>query len=159
MCYRLFLGFLRAIHEQGVSRGALYRASPQLCENFEHNVAAQDATVLLLQRQVSVLKIEHAERVLTRPSGKTSSKTESIRSVHYKYRVDELNEPPLRCLGIRSLLPLPGRDPLTGSTDLKIRRWDHCSPERTYCISGSSVKGVGNDEFSKTKSRFGVQVV
>ncbi|GJV92454.1 ribonuclease H-like domain, reverse transcriptase, RNA-dependent DNA polymerase [Tanacetum coccineum] len=31
----------RAIHEQGVSRGALYRASPQLCENFEHNVAAQ----------------------------------------------------------------------------------------------------------------------
>ncbi|GJX73710.1 PPLZ02-like protein, partial [Tanacetum coccineum] len=34
-------GFLRAIHEQGVSRGALGRASPQLCGNFEHNVAAQ----------------------------------------------------------------------------------------------------------------------
>ncbi|GKD98504.1 transmembrane emp24 domain-containing protein p24delta9-like protein, partial [Tanacetum coccineum] len=35
------MGFLRAIHEQGVSRGALGRASPQLCGNFEHNVAAQ----------------------------------------------------------------------------------------------------------------------
>ncbi|GJX48620.1 hypothetical protein Tco_0273810 [Tanacetum coccineum] len=34
-------GFLRAIHEQGVSRGAPGRASPQLCGNFEHNVAAQ----------------------------------------------------------------------------------------------------------------------
>ncbi|GJZ33420.1 hypothetical protein Tco_0578856 [Tanacetum coccineum] len=43
MCYQLFLGFLRAIHEQGVSRGALYRASPQLCGNFEHNVAAKES--------------------------------------------------------------------------------------------------------------------
>ncbi|GKD35087.1 hypothetical protein Tco_1250596, partial [Tanacetum coccineum] len=134
----LFLGFLRAIHEQGVSRGALYRASPRLCENFEHNVAAQDATVLLLQRQVSELQIEHVERVLTRPSGKTSSKTDSIRSVHYKYRVDELNEPSLRCPGIRSLLPLPGGAPLIGGIDLKICRWDHCSLERSYCISGPS---------------------
>lgn len=96
---------------------------------------------------------------LTRPSGKTNSKTDSRRSVHYKYRVDELNEPPPRSPGIRALLPLPGGDLLTGGTDLKIRRWDHCSPERTYCISGPSVKGVGNDEFYETKSSFGVQVV
>ncbi|PWA87819.1 Armadillo-like helical [Artemisia annua] len=44
---------------------------------------------------------------LTRPSGKTNSKTEFRRSVHYKYRVDKLNEPPPRSPGIRSLLPLP----------------------------------------------------
>lgn len=63
---------------------------------------------------------------LARPSGKTSSKADSRRSVNYKYRVDELNEPPPRSPGIRSLLPLPGGDLLTGGTDLKIRRWDHC---------------------------------
>ncbi|PWA58829.1 S-adenosyl-L-homocysteine hydrolase [Artemisia annua] len=33
------------------------------------------------------------------------------------------------------------------------------SSERTYCISGPSVKGVGNDEFYETKSSFGVQIV
>lgn len=43
-----------------------------------------------------------------------------------KYRIDELNEPPSRVPGIRALLPLPGGDLLTGGTDLKIRRWDHC---------------------------------
>ncbi|GKA87312.1 hypothetical protein Tco_0809023 [Tanacetum coccineum] len=99
MCYQLFLGFLRAIHEQGVSRGALGRASPQLCGNFEHNVAAQ-------------------------------------------YRVDELNEPSLRCPGIRSLLPLPGGDPLTGGTDLKIRRWDHCESKRQPLVTRPTGKVV-----------------
>lgn len=42
-----------------------------------------------------------------------------------KYRIEELNEPPPRLPGIRSLLPLPGGDLLTGGTDLKIRRWDY----------------------------------
>ncbi|XP_071741690.1 serine/threonine-protein kinase VPS15 isoform X1 [Rutidosis leptorrhynchoides] len=96
---------------------------------------------------------------LARPSSKTSSKGDSRRSVNSKYRVDELNEPLPRLPGIRSLLPLPGGDLLTGGTDLKIRRWDHCSPERTYCICGPSIKGVGNDEFYETKSSFGVQIV
>ncbi|KAI3754228.1 hypothetical protein L1987_54007 [Smallanthus sonchifolius] len=96
---------------------------------------------------------------LARPSNKTHSKVDSRRNVNFKYRVDELNEPPPRSPGIRSLLPLPGGDLLTGGTDLKIRRWDHSSPERTYCVCGPSIKGVGNDEFYETKSSFGVQIV
>ncbi|MFS7916753.1 putative protein kinase CMGC-Pl-Tthe family transcription factor WD40-like family [Helianthus anomalus] len=96
---------------------------------------------------------------LARPSNKTHSKVDSRRNVNFKYRVDELNDPPPRSPGIRSLLPLPGGDLLTGGTDLKIRRWDHASPERTYCVCGPSIKGVGNDEFYETKSSFGVQIV
>lgn len=61
-----------------------------------------------------------------RPSSRSNPKTDLRRNVNQKYRVDELNEPPPRLLGIRSLLPLPGGDLLTGGTDLKIRRWDHC---------------------------------
>lgn len=33
------------------------------------------------------------------------------------------------------------------------------SPERTYCVCGPSIKGIGNDDFYETKSSFGVQVV
>lgn len=33
------------------------------------------------------------------------------------------------------------------------------SPDRSYCICGPSLKGVGNDDFYETKSSFGVQVV
>lgn len=61
---------------------------------------------------------------LARPSSK-NSKPDMRRNVNPQYRVDELNEPPPRISGIRSLLPLPGGDLLTGGTDLKIRRWDH----------------------------------
>ncbi|GJZ99396.1 hypothetical protein Tco_0671947 [Tanacetum coccineum] len=141
MCYRLFLGFLRAIHEQGVSRGALYRASPQLCENFEHNVAAQVSILIgcncFVVAETSVCFANRAwwnnierEAQVTRHSdlrlGTMDRRMKySIRSVHYKYRVNELNEPSLRCPRICSLLPLPGGDPLTGGTELKIRRWDH----------------------------------
>ncbi|MED6171342.1 Serine/threonine-protein kinase [Stylosanthes scabra] len=96
---------------------------------------------------------------LGRHSSKLSSKSNHNRNVNPKYNVDELNEPPPRPPGIRSLLPLPGGDLLTGSTDLKIRRWDHCSPKRSYCICGPNLKGVGNDDFYETKSSFGVQVV
>lgn len=35
----------------------------------------------------------------------------------------------------------------------------HCSPDRSYCICGPSLEGVGNDDFYETKSNFGVQVV
>lgn len=63
---------------------------------------------------------------LARPSNKTSYRADLRHNVNPKYRVDELNEPPPRLPGIRSLLPLPGGDLLTGGTDLKIRRWDHC---------------------------------
>ncbi|KOM54175.1 hypothetical protein LR48_Vigan10g006700 [Vigna angularis] len=96
---------------------------------------------------------------LARPSSKPTSQSDPRRNVHRKYGVDELNEPPPRLPGIRSLLPLPGGDLLTGGTDLKIRRWDHYSPDRSYCICGPSLKGIGNDDFYETKSSFGVQVV
>lgn len=33
------------------------------------------------------------------------------------------------------------------------------SPDRSYCVCGPSISGVGNDEFYETKSSFGVQVV
>ncbi|CAH9103061.1 unnamed protein product [Cuscuta epithymum] len=89
----------------------------------------------------------------------TTSKQDKRRNQNSKYRVEELNEFPPRLPGIRALLPLPGGDLLTGGTDLKIRRWDHCSPERTYCVCGPSVKRVANDDFYEVKSSFGVQVV
>ncbi|XP_052622853.1 serine/threonine-protein kinase VPS15 isoform X1 [Lactuca sativa] len=72
-------------------------------------------------------------RASTSTSSKTNSKGDSRRNVNYKCRVDELNEPPARSHGIRSLLPLPGGDLLTGGTDLKIRRWDHC--RFFFCLS------------------------
>ena len=59
----------------------------------------------------------------SRPLNKPSTKYVR-RSGNYKYRIDELNDPPVRHPGIRSLLPLPGGDLLTGGTDLKIRYWD-----------------------------------
>ena len=62
---------------------------------------------------------------LTRPSSKANIKPDLRRNVNPKYRV-EVNEPSSRLPGIRSLLALPGGDLLTGGTDLKIRRWDHC---------------------------------
>ncbi|BFG20851.1 hypothetical protein CerSpe_071250 [Prunus speciosa] len=95
---------------------------------------------------------------LARSSSK-NSKPDLRRNVNPHYRVDELNEPPPRLPGIRSLLPLPGGDLLTGGTDLKIRRWDHYSPDRSYSICGPNLKGVGNDDFYATRSSFGVQVV
>lgn len=96
---------------------------------------------------------------VSRPSNKANSKPDLRRNVSSKYRIDELNEPPPRLPGIRSLLPLPSGDLLTGGTDLKIRRWDHSNPDRSYCICGPSIKGVSNDDFYETKSSFGVQVV
>ncbi|KAI4305247.1 hypothetical protein L6164_028624 [Bauhinia variegata] len=96
---------------------------------------------------------------LARPSNKATSKSDPRRNVNPKYRVDELNAPPPHLPGIRSLLPLPGGDLLTGGTDLKIRRWDHYSPDRSYSICGPNLKGVGNDALYETKSSFGVQVV
>ncbi|KAK6151856.1 hypothetical protein DH2020_014491 [Rehmannia glutinosa] len=96
---------------------------------------------------------------LARPSSKINAKSDMRRNINSKYRIDELNEPPPRIPGIRALLPLPGGDLLTGGTDLKIRRWDHCSPDRSYCVCGPSIKGITNDDFYETKSSFGVQVV
>ncbi|KAJ0091359.1 hypothetical protein Patl1_13370 [Pistacia atlantica] len=96
-----------------------------------------------------------------RPSSKSNPKPDLRRNVNPKYRVDELNEPPPRLPGVRTLLPLPGGDLLTGGTDLKIRRWDHCRcyPDRSYCICGPNLKGVGNDDFYEIRSSSGVQVV
>lgn len=63
---------------------------------------------------------------LVKPSNKANPKQDLRRNNGSKYRVDELSDPPPRLSGIRALLPLPGGDLLTGGTDLKIRRWDHC---------------------------------
>lgn len=49
---------------------------------------------------------------------------DETRPANYNYRIEELCDPPPRLPGIRSLLPLPGGDLLTGGTDLKIRYWD-----------------------------------
>ncbi|CAN1240841.1 Serine/threonine-protein kinase VPS15 [Linum perenne] len=95
---------------------------------------------------------------LAKPSSKAISKSDR-RNINPKYRVDELNEPPPRLPGIRSMLPLPGGDLLTGSTDLRIRRWDHCSPEKSYCISGPNLSGTGNENLYEARPCFGVQLV
>ncbi|CAK7337394.1 unnamed protein product [Dovyalis caffra] len=96
---------------------------------------------------------------LARPSTKANFKPDMRRNANLKYRVEELNEPPPRFPGIRAMLPLPGGDLLTGGTDLRIRRWDHCSPDRSYCISGPNVNGAGNDDLYETRSSFGVEIV
>ena len=59
----------------------------------------------------------------SRPLTKTNNK-DVRRAGSYKYRIEELADPPPRLPGIRCLLPLPGGDLLTGGTDLKIRYWD-----------------------------------
>lgn len=107
----------------------------------------------------SIAEMSSSPRALARPSSKKISKQDMKRNSSSKYRIDELNEPPLRLPGIRSLLPLPGGDLLTGGTDLKIRYWNHTSPERSYSICGPSTKGLGNDEHYETRSSFGVQIV
>ncbi|PKU64555.1 serine/threonine-protein kinase VPS15 isoform X1 [Dendrobium catenatum] len=107
----------------------------------------------------SVAEMSSIPRALARPSNKPNSKQDMKRNSSSKYRIDELNEPPPRLPGIRSLLPLPGGDLLTGGTDLKIRYWNHTSPERSYAICGPSTKGLGNDEHYETRSCFGVQIV
>ncbi|KAK3155588.1 hypothetical protein QOZ80_2BG0205210 [Eleusine coracana subsp. coracana] len=89
------------------------------------------------------------------------------RAGNYRYRIEELNDPPVRRPGIRSLLPLPGGDLLTGGTDLKIRYWDQARPEQSFCIAGPlekeaiTAKGGEKDEFYcyDIRSSFGVQVV
>ncbi|XP_074280909.1 serine/threonine-protein kinase VPS15 isoform X1 [Silene latifolia] len=96
---------------------------------------------------------------LARPPNKSNPKSDPRRSVNSKYRVDELNEPPPRLSGFRTLLSLPGGDLLTGGTDLRIRRWDHDRPERSYCVCGPTIKGLGNDDTYDSKSSFGAQVV
>ncbi|KAI3932096.1 hypothetical protein MKW92_032179 [Papaver armeniacum] len=96
---------------------------------------------------------------LSRPTAKSNPKQDIRRNVNPKYRIDELNEPPPRLPGIRSMLPLPGGDLLTGGTDLKIRRWDHSSPDRSYSVCGPMLKGIRNEDLYETRSSFGVQVV
>ncbi|OEL38474.1 putative serine/threonine-protein kinase vps15 [Dichanthelium oligosanthes] len=72
----------------------------------------------------------------SRPLNKSTTK-DVRRSGNYKYRIDELNDPPVRHPGIRSLLPLPGGDLLTGGTDLKIRYWDQARFNFICCTLAS----------------------
>lgn len=115
--------------------------------------------VLRVANNETDAEISDSPWALARASSKGNAKSDIRRSANSKYRIDELNEPPPRLPGIRALLPLPGGDLLTGGTDLKIRRWDHSSPDRSYCVCGPSIKGVGNDDIFETKSYYGVQVV
>uniref|UniRef100_J3LI06 non-specific serine/threonine protein kinase n=1 Tax=Oryza brachyantha TaxID=4533 RepID=J3LI06_ORYBR len=92
------------------------------------------------------------------PSIHPNTKDET-RPANYKFRIEELCDPPPRLPGIRSLLPLPGGDLLTGGTDLKIRYWDQARPEQSFCIAGPSVKGAGNEESYDIRSSSCVQVV
>uniref|UniRef100_A0A0D9VM64 non-specific serine/threonine protein kinase n=1 Tax=Leersia perrieri TaxID=77586 RepID=A0A0D9VM64_9ORYZ len=101
---------------------------------------------------------ENEAAVPKAPSIHPNNKDET-RPANYKYRIEELCEPPPRLPGIRSLLPLPGGDLLTGGTDLKIRYWNQARPEQSFCIAGPSVKGAGNDESYDIKSSSCVQVV
>lgn len=96
---------------------------------------------------------------LNKPLSMGSSKPDVRRNINPKYRVNELQEPPPRLSGIRSLLPLPGGDLLTGGTDLKIRRWDHYSPDRSYSICGPNGNDILNDEYYHTSSSFGAKIV
>ncbi|XP_022882501.1 serine/threonine-protein kinase VPS15-like isoform X2 [Olea europaea var. sylvestris] len=96
---------------------------------------------------------------LDRTSSKINNKLDIKRNINSKYKIDELSKPSSRLPGIRALLPLPSGDLLMGGTDLKIRRWDHYSPNQTYCVCGPSIEGDGNDYIYETKSSFGVQVV
>ncbi|XP_029116329.1 serine/threonine-protein kinase VPS15 isoform X2 [Elaeis guineensis] len=107
----------------------------------------------------SEAEMSNVPQALARSPYKPTCKQDVKRNASSKYRIDELNEPAPRLPGIRSLLPLPGGDLLTGGTDLKIRYWDHTSPDRSYCICGPSTKGIGNDEHYDIRSSFGVQVV
>ncbi|XP_078170868.1 serine/threonine-protein kinase VPS15-like isoform X1 [Carex rostrata] len=103
-------------------------------------------------------EISNIPRAQTRTTIKPGSR-QDMRSTTSKYRIEELNEPSPRFPGVRSLLPLPGGDILTAGTDVRIRYWDHASPERSYCVCGPSAKGIGNDAFYDVRSSFGVQVV
>ncbi|KAJ6829294.1 phosphoinositide 3-kinase regulatory subunit 4 isoform X2 [Iris pallida] len=104
-------------------------------------------------------ELSNFSNALTRASSKPNFKLDGKHNTNTKYRTNELNEPGPRLPGIRSLLPLPGGDLLTGGTDLKIRYWDHNSPTRSFSICGPSTKGIGNDEYYDMRSSNGVQVV
>lgn len=82
--------------------------------------------VLRLANYDNDIEMSDTPWALAKPSSKANFKPDIRRNVSPKYRVDELNDPPSRLPGVRSMLPLPGGDLLTGGTDLKIRRWDHC---------------------------------
>eukprot|EP01018_Ginkgo_biloba_P018920 Gb_24427 [translate_table: standard] len=108
-------------------------------------------------------EVSEIPTALARPSSQLPSKLGVVlgtkQNGNSKYRVDELNAPPPRLPGIRSLLPLQGGDVLTGGTDLKIRLWDHFSPDHSYCVCGPSTKNTTTDEYYDMRSILGVQVV
>lgn len=81
------------------------------------------------------------------------------RNGNSKYRVLELKEPPSLIPGICSLLPLLGGDVLTGGTDLRIRLWDHFSPDRSYSVCGPTTKNTTEKEIYDMRSINGVQVI
>lgn len=59
-----------------------------------------------------------------KPAVNAESKRSEI-SKKSDYKLEELNEPPPRLSGVRTLLPLPGGNGLlTGGTDCKVRVWD-----------------------------------
>eukprot|EP00252_Welwitschia_mirabilis_P026191 TRINITY_DN8476_c0_g3_i2.p1 TRINITY_DN8476_c0_g3~~TRINITY_DN8476_c0_g3_i2.p1 ORF type:complete len:750 (-),score=115.92 TRINITY_DN8476_c0_g3_i2:109-2034(-) len=89
---------------------------------------------------------------------KCEDKTDPKQNAYSKFRLSELNDPAPHIAGIRTLLPLQGGDVLTGGSDMKIRLWDHASPERSYCICGPSAQNMGKESYT-VKSVRGVQIV
>ncbi|KAJ3695547.1 hypothetical protein LUZ60_000924 [Juncus effusus] len=134
----------------GVNEVSLWNAENGSCHQVFRTASTENES-----------EVATVPRALTRPAVKSNvnSRQDLRRSVNSKYRIEELNEPAPRFPGVRSLLPLPGGDVLTGGTDLKLRYWDHSSPERSYCVCGPSTKGIGNDSVYDVRSSFGVQVV
>lgn len=119
-----------------IPKSWLYRLTPQDPQLFLWKVIYDTSTywthccfwccyqVLKVANYDGESEVSDVPWALAKPSNKSNSRINMRRNVNPKYRVDELNEPPARLPGIRSLLPLPGGDLLTGGTDLRIRRWD-----------------------------------
>ncbi|GLJ26656.1 hypothetical protein SUGI_0518430 [Cryptomeria japonica] len=135
----------------GINEVALWNAKDGSCQK-----------VFRLPCSEAVADVSEIPAALARSSQSTLKSGVALRSkrmANSKYGVDELNEPPPRLPGIRSLLPLSGGDLLTGGTDLRIRLWNHFRPERSYCVCGPPIKKTAGEEYYDTRSVHGVQVV
>ncbi|XP_024396466.1 serine/threonine-protein kinase VPS15 isoform X3 [Physcomitrium patens] len=75
------------------------------------------------------------------------------------YRMEELNEPPPRLPGVRTLLPLSGGAALlTGGSDCRIRMWDRLRSDRSYVVCGPTIAKVSVQNY-ELRSLNGVRIV
>ncbi|KAH9304628.1 hypothetical protein KI387_009032, partial [Taxus chinensis] len=136
----------------GFNEVALWNAKDGSCQQ-----------VFRLPHTEAIADVSETPAGLARPSSQSASKSggtvDSKRTGTSKYGVQELNEPPPRLPGFRTLLPLSDGDLLTGGTDLRIRLWNHVRPDRSYCVCGPPIKRTAREEYYDTRSIHGVQVV